>query len=150
MMNNYNSLGYRTSSVLNSQETEVVANAPNSSVKRRTTWLMSLTIMLMSLISFTSNAQTIIISPSVNDGGFENTTSSWTIINGTQTNKWQISNNATSGYSPTKCAYVSNSASAPYSQNYSLTNTSTVFFYQDVTFPAGETSINLSSSIYQI
>jgi hypothetical protein len=58
MMNNYNSLGYRTSSVLNSQETEVVANAPNLSGKWRNSWMMSFfTIISFILANNIANAQ---------------------------------------------------------------------------------------------
>lgn len=89
-------------------------------------------------------AQTTLISPSVENGGFEAGTAGWTIENGNQTNKWQVSTGAVSGFSGSNAIYVSNSSSAPYQHNYNTGQTSTVFFYKDVTFPAGETNANLS------
>ncbi|UEQ76560.1 T9SS type A sorting domain-containing protein [Chryseobacterium arthrosphaerae] len=91
-----------------------------------------------------SSAQTTIISPTVNNGGFESGTTGWTVVNGTETNKWQVDSNAAAGFSGTNAAYISNSASAPYANAYTTGSTSTTFLYQDVTFPAGEVKINLS------
>ncbi|WP_185287311.1 T9SS type A sorting domain-containing protein [Chryseobacterium lactis] len=91
-----------------------------------------------------SSAQTTLISPTVNNGGFESGTAGWTFVNGTETNKWQVDTNAAAGFSGTNSAYISNSASAPYANAYSTGSTSTTFLYQDVTFPAGEVKINLS------
>lgn len=53
-MNNYNSLSYRSQSVLSSQEPDVVGNAPNSKGKLRTSWLMSL--MLLAVLLFSSGS----------------------------------------------------------------------------------------------
>lgn len=90
---------------------------------------------------------TVIISPTVNDGDFENASSSWTIVNGSQTNKWYISTNATAGFNGAKCAYISNSASAPYAHDYDQDVSSVVQFYQDVTLPAGEPNVTLSFKV---
>lgn len=91
-----------------------------------------------------SSAQTTLISPTVNNGGFESGTTGWTVVNGTETNKWQVSTDATAGFSGTNSAYVSNSASAPFAHAYTDTSSSTVFMYKDVTFPAGDVKANLT------
>ncbi|WP_082377020.1 T9SS type A sorting domain-containing protein [Chryseobacterium indologenes] len=103
--------------------------------------------LLLSCLMFLgigASAQTVLISPTVNNGGFESGAASWTVVNGSQTNKWQFDTGATAGFSGANSAYISNSTSAPYAHAYTTTSTSTTFFYQDVTFPAGETDINLS------
>lgn len=91
-----------------------------------------------------ASAQTVLISPNVNNGGFESGTANWTVVNGSQVNKWQFDTGATAGFSGANSAYISNSTAAPYAQAYTTGTASTTFFYQDVTFPAGETDINLS------
>ncbi len=94
------------------------------------------------------SAQTTLISPTVNNGGFENSTAApWVISNGTQTNKWQVSTGANPGFTGTKSAYISSSSAAPFSHNYNEATSSAVFIYQDVVFPAGETIINLSFKV---
>jgi hypothetical protein len=57
MMNNYNSLSYRRLSVLSSQEPDVVGKAPNFSGKMRTSWLMSLMLMLTFLFGLNGFSQ---------------------------------------------------------------------------------------------
>ena len=104
------------------------------------TRFISFSIVVLS--SITVSAQTTIIGGATGNGNFEGA-GSWTILNGTQTNKWQISTGATTGFSGSQSIYVSNSASAPFAHTYTNTSTSTVFFYQDITIPAGETDIKL-------
>ncbi|MCD1118057.1 T9SS type A sorting domain-containing protein [Chryseobacterium turcicum] len=91
-----------------------------------------------------SAAQTTLISPTINNGGFESGTTGWTIVNGTETNKWQVSTDAATGFSGTNSAYISNSTSAPFANAYTDTSSSTSFLYRDITFPAGEVKGNLS------
>jgi hypothetical protein len=91
-----------------------------------------------------STAQTTLISPTINNGGFESGTTGWTIVNGTETNKWQVSTDAAAGFSGTNSAYISNSTSAPFTNAYTDTSSSTTFLYKDITFPAGELKGNLS------
>jgi hypothetical protein len=87
--------------------------------------------------------QTTLLSSSVANGGFESGSTNWTTV-GTQANKWQVSTNATAGFSGTSCAYVSNSASAPFAHAYTNTSASVTSIYRDITFPAGETTITLT------
>lgn len=68
----------------------------------------------------------------------------WITVNETQTNKWQVSTTAGSSGSGSYSAYVSNGSSSPYVYTYSTSNISIVHFYRDVTFPTGESTINLS------
>jgi hypothetical protein len=95
--------------------------------------------------SFLNYAQTL-INPTGN-GGFESGASfplnGWTVVNGTQTNKWFVGNPGTVGATGTRAAYISNNPAGSL-YNYSLTNTSIVHFYTDVVFPAGQTNIQLS------
>ena len=89
------------------------------------------------------NAQTTIISPNVENGGFESGESGWTIVNGSITNKWVVAPNATAGFSGANAAYISNSAAAPFAHDYTITSQGTVYMYKDVTIPAGETDVTL-------
>ncbi|MBK6329599.1 MAG: hypothetical protein IPF62_03380, partial [Bacteroidetes bacterium] len=91
-----------------------------------------------------SNAQTVLISPT-GDGGFENGSSfaanGWTVANGA-TNQWFIGSIAPPSLGA-NCAYISdNVGGATY--NYTTTSASTVHFYRDITFPVGETDIQLT------
>jgi hypothetical protein len=74
-----------------------------------------------------SSAQTTLISPTVNNGGFESGTAGWTVVNGTETNKWQVDTNAAAGFSGTNSAYISNSTSAPYANAYTDSSSYNVF-----------------------
>ena len=89
------------------------------------------------------NAQTTIISPTIENGGFESGEAGWTLVNGTIANKWVVSSNATPGFSGTNAAYISNSATAPFAHDYTVTSGSTVYMYKDVVIPAGETEVTL-------
>ncbi|KAA9331248.1 GEVED domain-containing protein [Adhaeribacter soli] len=101
--------------------------------KQLASYLFLLAGLLLSQNAF---AQTTVLNE-----GWESGTNGWTIVNGTQTNKWFVgSATAATG---SNSAYISNNASGT-THNYSTTNTSTVHFYKDVTFPAGETDITLS------
>lgn len=120
----------------------------NFSLKgKRRLFCLSLIAALFCASTIVRAQSTVIVSPTLNDGDFENSTSSWTIANGTQKNKWQISTGATTGFSGTRCAYVSQSTAAPYAHDYDRDVTSVVHFYQDVTLPAGEPNATLSFKI---
>lgn len=101
----------------------------------------------LGLLFFTNAvlAQTTLISPSVNNGGFESGTTGWTFVQNTvsttSANKWEIS--GTPGInSGTNAAYITTGATgAPWS--YSGTSR-TSHMYQDVTFPAAEPVVTLS------
>ena len=49
--------------------------------------------------------QTTLLSPIVANGGFESGSTNWTTV-GTQANKWQVSTNATAGFSGTGSSYL--------------------------------------------
>ncbi len=105
--------------------------------------LLSVLVLLTGFSA--SYGQTILIGPNVNNGGFEDATNTaWQIVNGTEPNKWQISTGATAGFSGTKCAYISQSTSAPYAHTYNISGASTVHMYQDIIFPAAEPVVTLS------
>jgi len=77
-------------------------------------------------------------------GGFEAgtdfTANGWTAVNGTQINQWAV---GTAAYNAgTKAVYVTNDAGV--TNTYTNTSASISHFYQDVTFPAGETQIALN------
>lgn len=87
---------------------------------------------------------TTLISPT-GDGGFENgatfAANGWTLVNGA-TNQWFVGSVGTPS-AGTNSAYISDNAAGT-TYNYINTAASTVHFYRDVTFPAGQTNINLS------
>jgi hypothetical protein len=91
-----------------------------------------------------SNAQTVLISPT-GDGGFENGSSfaanGWTVANGA-TNQWFIGSVAPPSLGA-NCAYISDDLGGA-TYNYATGAASTVHFYRDVTFPVGETDIQLT------
>lgn len=70
---------------------------------------------------------------------FETTCTGWNIVNGSETNQWTLGTATNNG--GTRSMYVSNDGGA--SNNY-VNTTSVTHFYRDVTFPAGQTCINLS------
>ena len=73
------------------------------------------------------------------NGDFENGSTGWVLVNGTQTNKWVVSNNATPGFT-SNCIYISSSATAPYSHTYNTASSAYSYFYKDVAIPAGTTT----------
>ncbi|MBI4645454.1 MAG: SprB repeat-containing protein [Bacteroidia bacterium] len=76
-------------------------------------------------------------SPLNNNEDWEGT-NTWTLVNGTQTNKWYIGTATSNG--GTKSIYISNDNS---SNVYTITSSSVVHFYKDFTFPAGATNITV-------
>lgn len=109
--------------------------------------LTSKLFTFLGLLFFTNAvvAQTTLISPTVNNGGFESGTAGWTFnqsATGTNDNRWEVGSVPTA-YAGTNAAYISTGATGlPWA--YSLSTTRVSYMYQDVTFPAGETNINLS------
>lgn len=98
---------------------------------------------------FLSVAQTTIINPNNNtgtsgaDGSFQNATNTlpangWTVVNGA-TNRWFAGTQ--SFCVGTKGAYVGTAAG---NNNYTITTADISHFYDDVTFPAGQTCITLT------
>lgn len=88
-------------------------------------------------------AQTTLLSPTVNNGGFESGSTGWTIVNGNgpsaQTNKWHIGN--TSSCTGSNGAYIGTGSN---NNNYNNGSASVSHLYRDITFPAGQTQITLS------
>ncbi len=64
---------------------------------------------------------------------FENDFQEWTVVNGTQTNKWYAGTAVFA--SPTKSAYISNTNGS--SNNYDGTVSSVTHLYRDIQFPSG-------------
>ncbi len=89
-------------------------------------------------------AQTQLVNPNV-EGGFELgpnfSDNGWTLVNGTQTNKWFLGT-VPSGYQGARCAYISNDAAgATYA--YTTTVNSTVHFYRDISIPSGHNTVTI-------
>src|SRR5215212_9000496 len=93
---------------------------------------------LLVLLAITGNiySQTALFGGATGNGDFENGSTDWVIVNGTQTNKWVVSNNATAGFSG-NCIYISSSTAVPYAHNYDVTSATYSYFYKDVAIPAG-------------
>jgi hypothetical protein len=111
--------------------------------------LSSITILAFNFIGY---SQTTIIDSS-GDGGFESgttfATNNWISNTPTSTtsNQWVCNTGATSGFSGTRCAYISNNRSAtPPPHTYTNTATRVSHLYKDISIPAGESNINLSFS----
>ncbi|GHT72660.1 hypothetical protein FACS189456_1780 [Bacteroidia bacterium] len=76
------------------------------------------------------------IAQSIPNGNFENGTTGWTIVNGTQTNQWVIGNAA--GVDPTgsRAAYISDDGGSTY--HYTNTISNWVYLYSNTNIPAGQ------------
>jgi len=103
---------------------------------------------MLSFLCATGFAQTTIVGP-LNGGNFELggtfALNNWTVVNTTPvnpTNQWNLSTLATGTSFTGNRAFISNDAGVTYA--YTNTGDSRVHFYRDVTFPAGETIINLT------
>ena len=108
-------------------------------------------ILLLFFIGNTT-AQTTLINPA-GDGGFENgatfAANGWSTNSPAQTTRsqWFCGVGATSGFSGTNCAYITNNTvGTPPPHNYSITQTNGSHFYRDVTVPVNESTINLNFS----
>lgn len=106
--------------------------------------LSVIAVLVFSVFSFNSFAQTTHVSPT-QGGGFELGTTfasnGWTVSNGTN-NSWKVDAAAVNGVMTGNSAFISqNGTNTP---NYDLTTPVSNYFWRDVTVPAGETKINLS------
>lgn len=102
-------------------------------------------LMALLLTTITVWGQTTIIN-STTAGAFEGasfTADGWSVVNAA-TNRWQMSTNATTGFTGLQCAYISNSATSPFAHTYTMSSGQVSSLYRDVTVPAGETQIQLS------
>ncbi len=109
---------------------------------------------ILGLLSFISNAQTVLINPTA-EGGFELgptfADNGWTSVNTAVTNgsQWYLgSTTLTNGsytFAPTgvNAAYASSDLGLTWAYQTSGASSAS-HFYRDVTFPAGETAMNLS------
>src|SRR5215203_4683096 len=96
--------------------------------------------VLLSLFVGTSYSQTQLFGGSIGNGNFENGSTDWVLVNGTQANKWVVSNNATPGFTG-NCMYITTSSTEPYSHTYNTTTPTYSYFYKDVAIPAGITTV---------
>jgi hypothetical protein len=96
--------------------------------------------LLLCVFVFTSYSQTQLFGGSNGNGNFENGSTDWVLVNGTQVNKWVVSNNATPGFTG-NCIYISPSNAAPYSHGYITVTPTYSYFYKDVAIPAGTTTL---------
>lgn len=98
-----------------------------------------------SLILGQVSAQTTVLISPTGDGGFENgatfAANGWTLVNGA-TNQWFVGNVAAPS-AGANSAYISDNAAGT-TYNYNIGSASTVHFYRDVTFPAGQPNITLT------
>lgn len=102
------------------------------------------------LLTFTVNSQTTTLIDPAGDGGFQNGTTfaanGWTVVNGTSANSWYV------GTAPslfaTRSAYVTRTSFAGSIHRYDSAAGSMVYFYRDVTFPAGQTDIKIGYQWY--
>ena len=127
------------------QEKSIFSKAPLPLLCRR--FVTAVLVFCGIAASHRADAQfTVIMDSVLNNGGFENGATGWTLSN-SSTNQWRISTGATAGFSGTQCAYISQSAAAPFAHTYTLGTASTVQFYQDVTLPAGQPVATLSFKV---
>lgn len=98
----------------------------------------------MILFSVTITFSQTLISPT-GDGGFELGTTflanGWTVVNGTQNNKWYLGSVAGAS-SGNNSAYISSTSGTTY--NYNINAASVVSIYKDITIPAGITTATIS------
>ena len=94
-------------------------------------------------LAFSQQASAQLINPAA-EGGFENGTTfaanGWSIDNGAALNTWVLGT-VPPGFS-NRVAFVTNDGGTSWA--YTNSNISVVHFWRDVTFPAGQTNINLS------
>ncbi len=95
-----------------------------------------LSAFLFVLILNTVQSQTLIIGGANGNGDFENGSTGWTLVNGSQTNKWVVGANATPGATG-NAIYISSSPSAPYAHQYDVTAPAYSYFYRDIAVPLG-------------
>lgn len=105
---------------------------------------LHLKLILLCFVCFTfqMNAATTLISPSVNNGGFESGTAGWTYANDNNS-KWYVGTYAK--YAGSNGCYTDVNGTAGVGSNSYQAGTARVsHFYRDIAFPAGEPSITLT------
>lgn len=110
-------------------------------------FLLYLTFLLLTV---TVNSQTTTLIDPAGDGGFQNGTTfaanGWTVLNGSSTNSWHTGNAAS--LFATTSAYITRTSFAGTIHRYDSAAGSMVYFYRDVTFPAGQTDIKIGYQWY--
>ena len=99
-------------------------------------------LLILVCLSFRINAATTLLSPTINNGGFESGNAGWTRDNagGAAADKW-FTGTATF-FAGAKSAYISNDAGT--TNAYTGATARVQHISRPITFPAGETSITLS------
>ncbi len=97
-------------------------------------------------------AQTILVD-GTGDGSFEGgtgcaantyTVNGWTIVNGTQTNRWAVNTGAGANHGSRAIYITNNCAGSPPPHQYNVNVASIVHFYRDITVPAGQPYLTIS------
>ncbi|HMT29616.1 MAG TPA: G8 domain-containing protein [Bacteroidia bacterium] len=106
-------------------------------------------IMLFVLALLVANinnsiGQVTLVDPN-GDGGFENgstfASNGWIVASGVANNQWFVGSGAVP-HTGSNCAYISETGNGS-TYTYNFTSASTVYFYRDITFPAGNPRIVL-------
>ena len=116
-----------------------------NSTFRKSGLFMLLAVLGMLPAAHVFGQSSTLISPTINNGGFESGTTGWTFVGSGQTNYWVVGSG--NYFSGTQAAYITNSTAAPYDYNYDNTATSASQMYMDVTFPAGQPVVTLTFAV---
>ncbi|MCS7153181.1 MAG: hypothetical protein NZ989_04460, partial [Bacteroidia bacterium] len=112
------------------------------------------TLYILGLLLSLGWAQTVLVD-GTGDGSFEAATgcignsytvNGWTVVNGTQTNRWAV-NTGAGAHHGSRAIYITNNCSGTPSYNYDVNSPSVVHFYRDVTLPAGQPYMTISAYI---
>lgn len=95
-------------------------------------------LTLVCILSATAYSQTLLFGGANGNGDFENGNTDWVFVNGSQPNKWIVSNGATAGFTGSSCIYISNDGST---HQYTTNSAAYSYFYKDVAIPAGAKSL---------
>ncbi|MFM9026549.1 MAG: hypothetical protein ACKOQ6_00945, partial [Bacteroidota bacterium] len=102
----------------------------------------AIVLLFITAVIRTTQAQTVLLSTTINNGGFESGATGWNVINGNgagQTNKWYVG--TTSICSGVEAAFIGTSSTT---NTYDNTSSSVVHLYRDIVFPVNESQITLS------
>lgn len=116
---------------------------------------MPLRLSLLGLATLSVWAQSTVLVNGTGDGSFEaatfcaanGTVNGWTIVNGSQTNRWAVNTSAGAVHG-SRAIYITNNCGAtPPPHSYTTNSSSVVHFYRNVTLPAGQPYLTLTASI---
>ncbi len=112
--------------------------------------------LILTLLGLLLHGQTILVN-GTGDGSFEGgtgctgnsyTVNGWTIVNGTQTNRWAVNTGAGATHGSRAIYITNNCAGSPPPHQYTISSASSVVhFYRDVTLPPGEPYLQFSFSL---